>query len=84
MPDRGEPLHMRMGLTPELFAMTLNDIKSGKAEALEALHPGVKFGIGPHRRTDPKSIRHNARFVFATGAVFVREIKLHGLAYLIG
>jgi hypothetical protein len=33
-----EPLHARVGLTPELFVMALNDMRSGKAEALDPLH----------------------------------------------
>ena len=33
-----EPLHARVGMTPELFVMAFNEIKSGKAEALEPLH----------------------------------------------
>ncbi len=33
-----EPLHARMGLTPQLFATALKDIKSGKAGALDPLH----------------------------------------------
>lgn len=32
-----EPLHARFGLTPELFAMAFNNIKSGRAQALEPL-----------------------------------------------
>lgn len=33
-----EPLHTRVGLTPELFVMAFNDIKSGRAGALDPLH----------------------------------------------
>lgn len=33
-----EPLHARVGLTPELFAMALSDIKNGMAEAFDPLH----------------------------------------------
>jgi hypothetical protein len=33
-----EPLHLRMGVTPELFVMAVNDIISGKAGALDPLH----------------------------------------------
>lgn len=33
-----EPLHARVGLTPELFATAFNDIKSGRSGALDRLH----------------------------------------------
>ena len=33
-----DPLHARLGLTPELFVMALNDIKTGRAGALEPTH----------------------------------------------
>ena len=33
-----EPLHARVGLTRELFVMAFNDIKSGRAGALDPLH----------------------------------------------
>ena len=34
-----EPLHGRVGLTPELFVAAVDDIKNGTAGALDPLHP---------------------------------------------